>query len=79
MYCAVRHIGILVVGGGGGAVGGGEGIHVTKWLGALSLSLFLAPHQEGFFRISRFIPDGICSHIAQYLVIWSRGFSTLYL
>ena len=34
------------------------GIHVTKWLGAQSLLLFLAPLQVGCFRISRFIPDG---------------------
>ena len=27
--------------------------------------LFLALHQVGFFRISRFIPDGICSNKAQ--------------
>ena len=41
------------------------GIHVTKWLGTLSLLLFLAPHNIGFFRISLFIPNGICSNIAQ--------------
>ena len=41
------------------------GIHVTKWLGTLSLLLFLAPHNVGFFRISLFIPNGICSNIAQ--------------
>ena len=32
--------------------------HVTKWLGAQSLLLFLAPLQVGCFRISRFISDG---------------------
>ena len=35
------------------------GIHVTKWLGAQSLLLFLAPLQVECFRISQFIPDGI--------------------
>ena len=30
-----------------------------------SLLLFLLPHQVGFFRISRFMPDGICSNKAQ--------------
>ena len=30
-------------------------------IGAWSLLLFLAPHQVGFFRMSQFIPDGICS------------------
>ena len=38
------------------------GINVTKWLGLL---LFLAPIQEGFFKISRFIPDGIFLNTAQ--------------
>ena len=32
--------------------------HVTKWLGAQSLLLFLATLQVGCFRISRYIPDG---------------------
>ena len=40
------------------------GIHMTKWQSAQSLLLFLAQHQVGFFRISRFIPDGICSNKA---------------
>ena len=34
-------------------------------LSAQSLLLFLAPHQVGFFRISRFIPDGFCSNKVQ--------------
>ena len=41
------------------------GIHVTKWLGAQSLLLVLTPLQVRFFRISRFIPDGIFSNEAQ--------------
>ena len=42
-----------------------RGIHVSKWQSARSSLLFLAPHQVGFFRISRFIPDGICSNKTQ--------------
>ena len=38
---------------------------MTKSLGAESLLLFLALHQVGSFRISRFIPDGICSNKTQ--------------
>ena len=38
------------------------GTHVTKWR---SLLLFLAPHKVGFFRISLFIPNGICPNKAQ--------------
>ena len=41
------------------------GIHVTKWLIAWSLLLFLALHKVRFLRISRFIPDEICSNKAQ--------------
>ena len=33
--------------------------HATKWLSAWSLLIFLAPHQVRFFRISRFILDGM--------------------
>ena len=38
------------------------GTHMTKWLGAQSLLLFLASLQVGFFRTSWFIPDGIFSN-----------------
>ena len=39
------------------------GIHVTKWLGTRSLLLF-SPHKVGFFKISLFIPNEICSNKA---------------
>ena len=41
------------------------GIHVTKWRGTRRLLLYLAPHQVGLFRISRFVPDETCSNKAQ--------------
>ena len=41
------------------------GIYVTKWLDTQSLLLFLALHKVGFFRISLFIPNGICLNKAQ--------------
>ena len=42
-----------------------EGNPRDQRLGAQCLLLFLAPHQVGFFRISRFITDGLCSNKAQ--------------
>ena len=41
------------------------GIHMTKRLSPRSLLLDLAPHKVRFFRISLFIPNGICSNKAQ--------------
>ena len=52
----------------------------------LSLLLFLGPHKVGFFRVSLFIPNGICSNKAhgtrkikfflvgkRYSAIWSNS------
>ena len=41
------------------------GMHVTKWMGTQNLFLLLAPHMLELFRISLFIPNGICSNKVQ--------------